>query len=65
MVDISSGERNYHVFYQLLTNDDVVRLCAPAAKSLACLSADGVTIVDGANDAKDFVAVEAALETLA
>ena len=65
VVDISSGERNYHIFYQLLTDGPTVSAWGlPEASALPYLAADGVVAtVEGANDAKDFLAVRRALET--
>lgn len=65
VVDVGQGERNYHIFYQFLTDSKIrERWKLPTADKLAYLSFKGtVASVDGANDAKDFVAVKRALET--
>lgn len=65
VVDVGQGERNYHIFYQLLTDSAVrERWKLPTADKLAYLSYKGtVATVDGANDAKEFAAVKRALET--
>ena len=64
MVDIADGERNYHVFYQMLTDPQIVAEWAlPPAPELAILSSGGaVAAVDGVSDAKEFLVLRRALE---
>ena len=64
MVDIAEGERNYHIFYQMLTDPQIVGAWSlPPASELDFLSAAGaVAIVDGVSDAKEFLAMRRALE---
>ena len=66
----AKGERNYHAFYQLLagaSQDERERLyIAPAATahSFAYLNASGCVDVDGIDDARDYLRVRLALDTI-
>lgn len=63
VVDISEGERNYHIFYQMLTDSAIRDAWAlPGAEELEALSVRGATAtLTGVSDAKDFAAVKRAL----
>ena len=65
VVDIAEGERNYHIFYQLLTDDAVA-----TQRSLPAANGARVPVerrrrrhVDGVNDAPEFAAVRRALDS--
>jgi myosin heavy subunit len=63
VVDISEGERNYHIFYQMLTDNSIREAWdLPGAEELEALSVRGVTAtLTGVSDAKEFAAVKKAL----
>eukprot|EP00965_Chrysotila_dentata_P146436 4835213-Pleurochrysis_carterae.AAC.1 len=64
VVDIGEGERNYHIFYQLLTHEETrTRWRLPDATGLDMLCHEGkVACVDGVSDVKEFASVVRALE---
>lgn len=67
VVSQSSMERNYHIFYQLIsgsTNDQRTRYHLKPADQFRYLNTSGCTQIDGVDDAKELVDVQQAMTTL-
>jgi myosin heavy subunit len=67
VVTQSSGERNYHIFYQLLSgaDDSFTRRCGLASPDqYAYLNQCGCYTIEEVDDAKDFCEVQEAMQTL-
>ena len=65
VVDVGPGERNYHIFYQMLTNSAICKQWGLGeASGYAYLSAEGaVATVEEMNDTREFASVQSALRT--
>lgn len=67
VVTQSSGERNYHIFYQLLAGSDsafISKCGLTSPEQYAYLNQCGCYLIDGVDDAKDFLEVQEAMQTL-
>ena len=62
-MEVSAGERNYHIFYQLLTDDAIrQKWSLPTPDKLSYLSCEGqVATIEEMNDTKEFISVVHAL----